>query len=42
MTKFQKEKVGEDVGMADEFDDELLITRLRRKFSLYYIGVFLI
>lgn len=49
MTKVRKEKVGkdthikviceknQDVGMADEFDDELLITRLRSKFSLYYM-----
>lgn len=46
VTKFGKEKVdndafgkvicekSQDVGMADEFDDELLITRLRSKFSL--------
>lgn len=48
VTKFHKEKVGndaigkvickksQDVGMADEFDDELLITRLRSKSSFYY------
>lgn len=53
MTKVRKEKGGkdahikviceknQDVGMADEFDDELLITRLRSKFTLYYIYVIL-
>ncbi|CAA7041714.1 unnamed protein product [Microthlaspi erraticum] len=30
VTKFQKEKVGKDVGIADECDDELLITKLSR------------
>lgn len=48
MTKFRKERVSkdapskliceksQDVELADEFDDEFLITRLRSKFSLYY------
>lgn len=47
VTKCRKERVGkdalskviceesQDLEMADEFDDELLITRLRSKYSLY-------
>lgn len=31
----------QDLEMEDEFDDALLITRLRSKLSLYYIGVIL-